>query len=772
MGYSLADTAWPIVRHDLENTGSSDAKFVWSGDIQTVFTGRPPYYVFPDNPWSISITCLNVVSGNDELIYTSETGDYSLLKISPDGEGVTEAWKNTFRDPFHPWGDEGDGGLSSMSMGRPLGSAPCVIKLLSGEEGVIGVQTSEVMPSSVASLDSVENLDFVPWASAVVWLATGSGEFKWISDLGHPDYVFYNPTLYPNGMCGVYACFDDWGDEGNLYILFDPVDGSEVCAIKMGRDERSLTVAYGDGKLYLTSERELSCVAIDGRPLWDVEISEEAHMLLSGPIFDKKNHLVYVVSTLGGRHIMTGVNNLVMDHGWNMREATYVISSFDANTGSKINTVLVDTEFWENYYSPFYNLQDPEDCFHSHVAYDEINRCMYIGLEGGISKYNLATNSKEWDIYYSDLPLMQIPPEFDPALFDLDNDNYFSGFYATPSGVTVDGLGNVFVTVAAGAYIETEYGRWLNEGYSALGIDPDGKAIFVYPFGFAEGGSSPRLSDPVILRDGSVVFALGGLGDEVGPRSFDPFGNGPERGLSYVVVAYSSGGDPSCAVCDPNYCSPAHIPLYPKWAGITTLPWDGIDGDEVIFNGEVEWGDKEPTDLWFSIGSRPNAYGYKTKYPITLMEDGNFTYRQLGYPLVSDETFYFRAGCKYGYGDEIKCTVGKRPAHDQTDLGTTETDRFVHAYHDNGKNIIEDIVVAVNSPYVKTFGAMFIVLIIGGILANLAMRGNSLILPGLLLLLCGGTLFKFLPPEAMMFAEMFLIMGIAGLVYWLLTRNR
>lgn len=726
--YSLADTAWPVVRHDLENTGQSNTEFISTGVIETVYAGNAPYY--NDPTYHYSPNCLNVVSGDDELLYTPYGSDFTMLKISPDGDGLTSAW---------PFGD-----FYSWFESAPEGTAPCVVDTPYGE-GVIGV--------ALPFYDSIVMYGVETIQSSVLWLGTETG-VEWATVL-QDQIIVRSPVILPNGIgCVMYV-----GDSPG-FILFDPSDGTILDNVGINADGVMQTFAYGDNKLYFSSETDLYCYSIDDAEWafvtsFDVLVkfpdSNERGMPLSGPILDKDTGTIYIV---------LGVDSGIAEFPFG-----YIVLVYDANDGQYISGDYVDTSLNIGHWSWIYGTDNLEDSYNSYVSYDKINEALCIGLFSGLCRYDLNTNSQTWEHAYVNAVTNEV--DLNWTDLELTADYYEEHVYG--SGFVQDSLGNVFVTTVSSIFVyRDDIGYNEYSVSSACGFDAAGESIFCYNFGINEAMSMYDSITPVILSDGSVVFA-GGTRDQ------DEIPMAAMAGFPtlYIITAFSSWGPtPSCPTCDPNYVSPDHIDKYPGWEGITTLPWSAIDGDEVTFNGQVEWGEYEPTDLWFSVGSKSNSYGYKTKYPITAIEGGNFSYHQLGYPLVSNETFFFRAGCEYGYGQEIKCTVMERPAYNQTDLGTTESQRFTHSYHDNGANIIEDIVTSVNNPYVMIFGPYFVVLVFGAILVNLAMRGNSLILPGLLVLLCGGTLYRFLPPEGMMFAQMFMIMGLTGIIYWLFTRNR
>ena len=210
---------------------------------------------------------------------------------------------------------------------------------------------------------------------------------------------------------------------------------------------------------------------------------------------------------------------------------------------------------------------------------------------------------------------------------------------------------------------------------------------------------------------------------------------------------------------------PPFTDKYNQYARIHTMGVTKLSGYAVTLWGELEGA---PTDVWFEYGTTQNRYGHKSRSYDT---GGEFSAHLDGIVdgLVAGETYYYRAACSEGYGEQKSFALVATDGHKQTDYAK-DADKFIFIYEDPD-NAITDVAESVWSPYVGMFGAFFAAIVIGAVFFNMAAKQRKLFIPALLILLVGGTLWAMLPPEAMMIAQMFLIMGMAGIVYWFLTRR-
>ena len=86
--------------------------------------------------------------------------------------------------------------------------------------------------------------------------------------------------------------------------------------------------------------------------------------------------------------------------------------------------------------------------------------------------------------------------------------------------------------------------------------------------------------------------------------------------------------------------------------------------------------------------------------------------------------------------------------------------------------MVQEMAEATWSPYVATLGALFFGLVIGAIFINLAMKGHSIAIPVLLVLVIGGSLWALVPPEFIIIAQAFVIIGFGGLIYYIYTKRK
>ena len=204
---------------------------------------------------------------------------------------------------------------------------------------------------------------------------------------------------------------------------------------------------------------------------------------------------------------------------------------------------------------------------------------------------------------------------------------------------------------------------------------------------------------------------------------------------------------------------------YPEYGDIRTMGVTDVTGYSATLWGEIT-GDAK--DVWIEYGSDINKYGHRANVGEA---EGEFSAHLDGMEsgLIAGETYYYRAACDDGYGEQKAFIMSKVGNYEQTDY-TKNADKFIFIYEDPD-NAVTDVTESIWSPYMNMFGTAFVALVIGAIFFNLAAKQRKLFIPSLLILLVGGTLLALLPPEAMMMAQMMLILSIAGMVYWFMTRR-
>ena len=221
-----------------------------------------------------------------------------------------------------------------------------------------------------------------------------------------------------------------------------------------------------------------------------------------------------------------------------------------------------------------------------------------------------------------------------------------------------------------------------------------------------------------------------------------------------LITIYAAG--------DPGYTS-----RYPASDLVVTLDATGLGTQEAVLNGELAAA--ADTEVWFEYGTKSNSYGFKSE-PVTA-EPGSLIQTPLKrFPLIAGQTYYYRAACADGYGAEKTFTLPTLSPHPTTTYGAA-ADQFLYSFED-GDTMIQDMTEATWSPYVAMLGALFFGLVIGAIFINLAMKGHSIAIPALLVMVIGGSLWAFVPPEFIIIAQAFVILGIGGLIYYIYTKRK
>lgn len=219
-----------------------------------------------------------------------------------------------------------------------------------------------------------------------------------------------------------------------------------------------------------------------------------------------------------------------------------------------------------------------------------------------------------------------------------------------------------------------------------------------------------------------------------------------------------------------------------NYQGIQTNAATDLSTSSATFHGTVLT--NQDTEVWFVYGTASGTYAYTSGKQSS---SGDFGGRQKGFPLVAGQTYYCRAACAQGYGDEVSFTLPEVTTRATTTYGKaglellqhSEEDKGYTALNDNGavptsegKDIFSAFYDAIAAPYVALFGSLFFAIVIGGIFMNLASKGGSLFVPALLSIAGGSMLWGLLPPEAAVLGQSILIFGISGFIFWLFTDRK
>ena len=208
------------------------------------------------------------------------------------------------------------------------------------------------------------------------------------------------------------------------------------------------------------------------------------------------------------------------------------------------------------------------------------------------------------------------------------------------------------------------------------------------------------------------------------------------------------------------------LPRFPETDKIETLAATGTGPSKVTLRGSLN--DTASQEIWFEYGTKSNAYGFRTDpKPV---DPGPFSEQIQKFPLIAGQTYYYRAACADGYGVEQSFTLPTLDPHPATTYGDA-ADQFINSFED-GDTMVQEMAEATWSPYVATLGALFFGLVIGAIFINLAMKGHSIAIPALLVMVIGGSLWALVPPEFIIIAQAFVIIGFGGLIYYIYTKRK
>ncbi|MFA7087697.1 MAG: hypothetical protein WC145_13590, partial [Aliarcobacter sp.] len=208
------------------------------------------------------------------------------------------------------------------------------------------------------------------------------------------------------------------------------------------------------------------------------------------------------------------------------------------------------------------------------------------------------------------------------------------------------------------------------------------------------------------------------------------------------------------------------LPRFPETSKIETRAVTGMEPSRVTLNGYLN--DTVTQEVWFEYGTKSNSYGLTV--PRQVVDPGPFSVTVTAFPLVAGQTYYYRAACADGYGVEREFTLPTAPPHPTTTFGAAAR-QFINAYQ-NKTTLVEDMADATWSPYTGVLGSLFFAMIIGAVFVNLAMKGRSLAIPAMLVMVIGLSLWTLLPPEAVMIGQAFVILAVGGIIYWISTKRK
>lgn len=183
------------------------------------------------------------------------------------------------------------------------------------------------------------------------------------------------------------------------------------------------------------------------------------------------------------------------------------------------------------------------------------------------------------------------------------------------------------------------------------------------------------------------------------------------------------------------------------------------------------------TTGWFEYGSattsglNPSGYKpFKTKNQ-TIMP-GNYSTEICGIPLMPGKTYVVSSvgavGSQLIYGSNKTFTMGALVPH-----ATTTYTEFSDKFTEDGGDPIELLTVDPWLVYTGLWGSgLFFGLLIAFIYFNVVIKQRGVIITIILSLVTGGAAFAFLPSAFLQVAQILVIAGFAGVVYWIFFRRQ
>ena len=172
----------------------------------------------------------------------------------------------------------------------------------------------------------------------------------------------------------------------------------------------------------------------------------------------------------------------------------------------------------------------------------------------------------------------------------------------------------------------------------------------------------------------------------------------------------------------------------------------------------------QPVEVWFEYGGKSGNYICHSDH-LSVNATGNFIINISGFPLILEQTYYFRAGGNVSgvviHGAEMSFTLD--PAGDMPEK---HFGKHFEELKESRFNITKlatvlpktwtDIILETRIFYGMFFGMIFLALWI---------RQEDVGIPALLGMLIGGTLWYWLPPEWMNLVQSLFIVSFAALIY-------
>lgn len=175
-------------------------------------------------------------------------------------------------------------------------------------------------------------------------------------------------------------------------------------------------------------------------------------------------------------------------------------------------------------------------------------------------------------------------------------------------------------------------------------------------------------------------------------------------------------------------------------------------------------GSYPPVEVWFEYGGNSGRYTSHSDH-ISVNATGDFSIDIIGFPLILEQTYYFRAAGNVNnmsiFGSEMSFTL-----QSAVDMPEKNFGKNFEELKESRFNITKlaavlpktwtDIILETRIFYGLFFGMIFLALWI---------RQEDVGIPAMLGLLIGGTLWYWLPPEWMKLVQSLIIVSLAALIY-------
>lgn len=232
-----------------------------------------------------------------------------------------------------------------------------------------------------------------------------------------------------------------------------------------------------------------------------------------------------------------------------------------------------------------------------------------------------------------------------------------------------------------------------------------------------------------------------------------------------IIILISSLG----AVAYADYSGITLRWITPGIANIETLPVSDIGTNYVTLNGNVTFG-VGTVIVWFEYGRNRDSYTFRTANQ-TKTSPGNFSQKIEGIQLMPDTMYYFRAvgtGSGIEYGDDLTFTTSALTPFEEKDFGKNYDELKESKFN------ISSLAKILPKTYTNMMlqSNIFYGLFFGLIFLALWIRQEDVILPALLGMTIGASIFVFLPPTWMALAQSLFVISLAAGLYSLVKGRK